>query len=263
MSLKNRVRRLLRRGSAWEPGLVLEAPEPEAGEVLGPPDFVGVGAQKAGTTWWFANLLQHPDVRGPAKGRKELHFFNRLLLDQGEPEHYHRWFPRREGQVCGEWTPAYMSQPWTPALLHQVAPEAKILVMLRDPLQRLISGLTHAAARGRILDPETVGDAVHRSCYSPQLERLFEAVGREQVWVLQFEQCRADPQALFDQTTDFLGLDRHPLERTDPKNQTKTERVELHPSVLAALRPQLTADAQRTAELVPIDLSLWPSAGAP
>jgi len=53
-----------------------EPPPPPPGFVTGPPDFVGVGAQKAGTTWWFRLIEAHPGVYHDPDQRPELHFFD-------------------------------------------------------------------------------------------------------------------------------------------------------------------------------------------
>ena len=116
----------------------------------GPPDFVGVGTQRSGTTWWFKTLLGHPQIRPPRGRRKELHFFDRFcareLLDADVAE-YHELFPRKPGQITGEWTPRYMHDFWTPRLLARAAPEAKLLIMFRDPVERYRSGVLHQGQR--------------------------------------------------------------------------------------------------------------------
>ena len=48
----------------------------------GPPDFIGVGTQRSGTTWWFQTLLGHPQIRPPRGRRKELHFFDRFCAQE-------------------------------------------------------------------------------------------------------------------------------------------------------------------------------------
>src|SRR6185436_19353505 len=96
--------------------------------VHGPPDFVGVAAQKAGTTWWFDLITQHPAVRYPSTDHwKEA----RLFVDGYEPgaedalvARYAGLFPRGPGELTGEWTPDYLHFAWVPELLAQAAPEA-------------------------------------------------------------------------------------------------------------------------------------------
>src|SRR5687768_3050648 len=117
-------------------------PTPAPGTRTGPPDFVGVGAQKSGTSLWYRLLTTHPAVAPAA--RKEIHFFDRLLaVEEPDLRAYELYFPRGPGQICGEWTPRYMVDPWTPPLLAAAAPEAKLLVLLRDPVERFASSLDY------------------------------------------------------------------------------------------------------------------------
>ena len=82
-----------------------------------PPDFVGVGAQKAGTSWWNALIEAHPDVHRQGGQPKELHFFDGLWeqpWSAADATRYARYFPRPTGAIAGEWTPGYMIDFWTP-----------------------------------------------------------------------------------------------------------------------------------------------------
>ena len=100
----------------------------------------------------------------------------------------------REGGVAGEWTPGYMIDFWTPELIARAAPEARVLVLLRDPLERFRSGLTHTddASRAALTHRDAAG-AFQRGLYAQQLRRLFDAFPRERVLVQQYEACRTDP----------------------------------------------------------------------
>ena len=116
------------------------------GWTVGPPHYVGVGAQKAGTSWWNRLIQSHPDVVNAGGQPKELHFFDRsweVPFDDAAVEAYRRHFPVPEGSVAGEWTPGYLIDFWTPELIRRAAPDARILVLLRDPIERFRSGLTH------------------------------------------------------------------------------------------------------------------------
>ena len=67
----------------------------------GPPDFIGVGTQRSGTTWWFRTLLGHPQIRPPRARRKELHFFDAFCgreLRAADIAEYHELFPRKPGE---------------------------------------------------------------------------------------------------------------------------------------------------------------------
>lgn len=245
-----------------------DPPVPE-GWVTGPPDFVGVGAQRCGTTWWYRGAIRtHPGVVREAKPGKELHFFDRFFdgdVPDDLAERYARHFPRPADAITGEWTPRYMHDYWTPHLLHRCAPDARILVMLRDPVERYRSGVVreqrNALERGNEFRLSDIGDAVYRSLYSKQLELLLELYDRERVLVLQYERCRLDPLGEMRRTQSFLGLE--PLAEA-PKRLVKESAAAPKPELAEDLRQglvdRLRADVARTAEVCPeIDVALWPN----
>ena len=89
-------------------------------------------------------LDSHPSVVRVDTCLKELHYFDRFW-DGDVPAdlvaRYHRYFPRPAGGVTGEWTPRYMYDHWSLRLLRRAASEARILVILRDPIERYRSAL--------------------------------------------------------------------------------------------------------------------------
>ena len=277
MTLKARVRRLAVRGSrAWyrfrgprQPGPPPPPPVP-AGWTVGPPHFVGVGAQKAGTSWWNRLIGAHPDVVGTSGQPKELHYFDRSWetpFDEAAVHAYHRYFPVPEGSVAGEWTPGYLIDFWTPELIAKAAPEARILVLLRDPVDRFRSGLTHQLATSRApLRHRDIQGAFQRSLYAPQLRRVLAAFPAEQVWVGQYEACRADPATQLARTYAFLGLAPHALEPEALRsevNPTTRQKFEPSAALQASLLEGYAGDLAQLHELAPkLDLSLWPSAKA-
>ena len=104
-------------------------------EATGPPDFVGIGTQKAGTTWWFDAICAHPDVYSRADIHKERHFFGRYAVrpfGPAECTQYHDWFPRPPDSLTGEWTPDYIHCPWVPALLARAAPRTRLVLLTRS-----------------------------------------------------------------------------------------------------------------------------------
>lgn len=234
----------------------------------GPPDFVGVGVQRAGTTWWFRTLVGHPEIR-PARGRKkELHFFDRFCAVRWTDDsiaRYHRLFPRAPGELAGEWTPRYMRDFWTPRLLRTAAPDAKLLVLLRDPIERYRSGVPHRVSRTPDRGPEALAsDAIERSRYALQLERLLEFYAPGEILVQQYEKCRQDPVGEYQRALRFLGVrdpDVEPREVDRPRGTTaEAGKAPLWPDMVSLLQQILGPDVERLCELVPeLDLSLWPS----
>jgi len=155
----------------------LPPPPPECprGWQTGPPDFVGVAAQRSGTTRWCNLILAHPEVvRTHAK--KELHYFDRFYaggFTAATASGYHAYFPS-DGRKTGEWTPMYASAPWIPALLAAAAPAARLLMLLRDPVERYLSGLEldieTARKRGAPLSRYAPLEAFSRGFYHAQLQ---------------------------------------------------------------------------------------------
>ena len=248
----------------WEPGARLRPPKCPSGMEIGPPDFVGVGAQKAGTTWWYQLLTTHPEVYDHPAAHKERHYFDRFIdadFTRADEADYHRWFPRPPGQITGEWTPDYMLHFWIPPLLRRAAPDTKLLVLLRDPVERIVSGLTHVARRQAYPDARAATEAYLRGCYADQLDALVQHCGGDRVLVQQFEQCCADPAGQLKETCAFLGIPEPPAPLdAQPVNTTVGAKVQLPESARLELVRLYRPTVERLLTSYPqIDVSLWPN----
>jgi hypothetical protein len=246
-----------------------QAPAVPEGAITGPPDFIGVGVHKAGTTWWWALLVGHPAIDGVPR-RKELHLLDRMREDpitQEQKDWYHRQFPRLPGHLAGEWTPRYQALPRMPEVIREVAPEAKLLSIVREPVERYRSGLNqwHEENRRRSLKRDEKSgkrEARMRGFYGRQLERLMEVVGHEHVLVLQYERCVRQPAEEFARTLEFLDLEPF---RPDPRllrtrvNQTVGSKRTVPSKDEQALIEAYEPEVALLKYLVPdLDLALWP-----
>lgn len=248
------------------PGRQQAPPAPE-GWRTGPPDFVGVGTARSGTSWWDDLVHQHPGVARAPGVPKEVHFFDELWsegLDEAAGRTYHAFFARPEGRLAGEWTPGYMLDPWAPRLLHRAAPEARLLVLLRDPVERFRSGRSLAENRITVgSTPRAAANAAFgRGIYADQLLRLWRIFPREQVLVLQYERCVRDPREQLRRTYRFLGLDPAPADEANVGrrvNETRGPKVELSEQQERTLIERYAPENERLAELLPedLDISLW------
>lgn len=217
------------------------------------PDFLIVGAQRCGTTSMFKTLVQHPDVARPFL-RKGVHYFDKHH-DRGVLW-YRGHFPieatamlRRRGRraLTGESSPYYMFHPLAAQRIVQALPAVRLIVLLRDPVERAYSAHSHELARGyETLPFEAAVKAepgrlagqreqmmaqpgwesfhwqhhayVTRGQYVEQLETLQTLVGRERLHVVDSGDFFTDPEPVFRGVTDFLGLRRHDGVRFEQHN---------------------------------------------
>jgi len=251
-------------------GVIVPGPPPHCPPdwLTGPPDFVGVGAQRSGTTRWFDLLVQHPEIETPPATRKELHYFDRFHPGGFTAEDaavYHDYFPRPPGRLTGEWTPVYLAAPWVPPMLAAAAPDAKLLVSLRDPVERYLSGLQrhHRVARASDtrLNAMAPLDAFMRGFYHAQLTQLLAHFDRSQVLILQYERCVREPVSQLRRTFAFLSLrDTGFLPDLAAHPNHQPDKPELHPDARDALARAYLPDVARLADdFAEIDIGLWPN----
>ncbi len=197
------------------------------------PDFIGIGVEKTGTTSMYNYLIKHPDIRHPQ--HKELLFFDRQY-ERGIHWYWSRFPLPLPGLqfVTGEISPSYLFNARVPERIAAVLPDVKLIVMLRNPVDRAFSHFTMAqnlygapplegsleAEFERIeregLDWYLQYDHpreplryayVTRGLYARALRRWFGYFPREQFLILRSEEFFADPAAVVAQTLAFLGVD--------------------------------------------------------
>ncbi len=106
------------------------------------PDFLIVGAQRCGTSWTYRTLGEHPRIL--RAWRKEVQYFDRARAFARGPNWYRAHFPRRPpGHLTGEATPSYLYVPAAMPRLAALVPHARLIVLLRDPVDRAYSHYQH------------------------------------------------------------------------------------------------------------------------
>ncbi len=245
------------------------------------PDFLLVGAKRGGTTSMWRYLAEHDGVLNlfpRPENIKGTYYFDENFA-RGE-RWYRSHFPtiaarrlaaRRLGHrvVAGESTPYYLYHPLAPRRARALVPDALIVVVLRDPVERAFShfkerrsngteSLTFAEAieleptrlageEARILVDDGYVSFGHRHSsyvdqgrYAPMLERWFDAFGRDQVLVEISEEMYANPQASVDRVTDRLDLPRRALRHPEQHNAEPDESLD--PETRARLATELGPD---------------------
>jgi hypothetical protein len=245
------------------------------GRQIGPPDFVGVASGKAGTTWWWRLLQEHPAVAPNRLKRKELCYFYHFGyhgISSQAIKAYRQAFAAPTDGICGEWSPGYLHFPFAIEYLAKTVPDTKILALVRNPVDRVLSAQNQQLSRrARMLNLK--GDrleffkifsifpsVIQQSALYDPFHHLLELFDRSQLLLLQYEQCVQNPAVEIAKTYRFLGID----DTFIPSSLQK--RVNQKPYLLSKLtddeRGRLTEyfaeDVQAFVKLFPeIDLSLW------
>ena len=104
------------------------------------PEFLVIGGAKCGTTSLFSYILQHPKVVAPTL--KEVHFFE--YISKTNESWYRMHFPiKKNGIVTGEATPGYLVHPFVPERVHKIIPNVKLIIILRNPVDRAYSAFNY------------------------------------------------------------------------------------------------------------------------
>jgi hypothetical protein len=235
------------------------------------PYFIGLGAQKAGTTSLYGWLQNHPRVFMPPQ--KEVQFFT--LNYQAGTLWYRQHFQQAMSyQRCGEITPYYLFHPLAPQRIQQLLPRARLIILLRDPVERTLSQLFHSIRLGlEPLDPlaaleaeESRLDGAHerlqtgvahpghqhhayvlRSRYEQQLARYEALFGQEQLLLLRSEDMYSNPAVVWKRLMAFLQL--QPLNQIPPLPHLNRGGPEVQ-QIAATLRGRLRKALEATYQIM-------------
>ncbi len=194
------------------------------------PDFIGIGAEKSATTWAWKILNEHPSI-GMSQP-KELNFFN------NNTERGIDWYRRHfrydaASQKCGEISPLYMDNLKVAGRIAETFPNVRLLIMLRNPLERAMSHLFHDAHQllGGVshATPDNLQKLaredekyLRRSLYGRSLQPFFDQFPSEQLGVFYFDSLRHDSAQLKNDLYRFVGVDPDfvPLDLNERLNES-------------------------------------------
>jgi hypothetical protein len=186
------------------------------------PNFIILGTQKAGTRWMLNMLVQHPDI---FMAQSEVHYFDRPDNFAKGPEWYASHFEDARGEAAiGEKTPSYLimekKDPTGMARrIHELVPTAKLIAILRNPVERAISAINHHIRVGYLAADVDLDEAVPRfiqedrayiryGYYHRHLVAYREFFDPSQMLVLIYEDdVVAQPLATLQRVCGFLGVD--------------------------------------------------------
>jgi hypothetical protein len=180
------------------------------------PDFLGIGTQKSGTVWLYRNLCEHPKIFIPRE--KDLNFFSdEFQMYDGVEKRYLHYFRGAEEKVKGEIATHYCLLPkHRIQFIKKLMPKAKIILLLRNPVERSWSGVYHEFCRlqkrkledvseSEILDYfQTTGKGF--ASYSDMLDRWQSVYPASQMFVGLFDQITNQPKEMLQDIFRFLGV---------------------------------------------------------
>jgi hypothetical protein len=257
------------------------------------PDFVIIGANKAGTTSIAKYMEQNPQI-GFSRIKEPMFFSTNPEQFRAAPggaslakpyftatlDEYSRLFPadRPEVRVFGEASTAYMAVPQRSAqLMGKIVPQVRIIAVLREPVARAVSAYrmcrgqgieprpfeqvaAAAASCATVLPNHGVREYVRLGLYSQLLPPYLRIFPRRQILFLRYDDLERDPAGFMAQIDAFLGLDPFDY-RTDRRYNTardnQAEDIVVADGDRRRLQEFFRADVTRTAEITGLDLSEW------
>ena len=178
------------------------------------PDFLGIGAAKTGTTWLHHNLRAHPGLHLPDV--KEVHYFDGRW--HRSPRWYAEHFADGSGKIKGEITPAYSLLPPTRvAAVRRLLPEARLILMVRAPVETVWSHAVMKLAREQGRKPNDVPTDEYREFfgrpstrsnvdYTAMIERWLDQYPSDRLLVVSNDEVRDRPLELLTRVFAHLGV---------------------------------------------------------
>jgi hypothetical protein len=177
-------------------------------------DFLGIGTMKAGTTWIYHALKQHPEIC--VSNRKEIKFFNDYINYKRGLKYYFSFFENCiKEKMIGEINPDYMYNKFSPKLIKKHFPNIKIIACLRNPIERAFSHYRYnLKANGKLSIYNDFYCAVNKSkellgrgFYFKQLKRYFNLFPRENILIMIFRNLKEHPEEFVQEIYKFLDVD--------------------------------------------------------
>src|SRR4051794_13219467 len=185
------------------------------------PNFAYIGTSKAGSTWLFNALAGHPDVY--LASNKGLYYFDQHF-DEGQQWYLDHFRAAGNRPAAGEISHSYLSSPQAPARMAELNPGMRLLVCLREPVDRAFSDYLDLVKNGQFDGPfsaalEQFPRLLDRGRYATHLQRYLDLFPAKQLHVSLFDDLRTDPQAYADDVFGFLGIRRLELPPADLKSR--------------------------------------------
>lgn len=192
------------------------------------PDFIIVGAQKAGSTYLQQILDSNPHIEMSPNfckiikdekrvSLREIHFFNSNDF-KSKGVRWYKLFFNDNGKIQGEKTPTYICQKFSHERMFKTIPKAKLILLIRNPVDRLFSAYTQRGAgydenksfeenieQDMAENPES--GLISRGFYIDQIQNLLRFYPKDQLLIIVTEQMKENPKRVYEKVCGFLRVD--------------------------------------------------------
>jgi hypothetical protein len=250
------------------------------------PNFLGIGAAKAGTTTIARILTTHPEISFPKDGRKEVHFFDypEKIVDPRKDWYFSLFEPNK---AVGEFTPSYLFVPECRDLIYEtLGPNVKFIVTLRNPIDRAFSHYCHAVNNwhgehylkaGYPVETLSFKEAIaqeetrlqsgqyhirhlsyfSKGLYAQQLKWYFEKFARENFYIFLLEDYAKNPETILREIYQFLAVDdKFQSPQVGIKINSQTNQPIPH-DTRSILAQRYEGSISELEHLLDRDLSIW------
>ena len=212
------------------------------------PSFLIIGAAKSGTTSLYANLIEHPNILPSSK--KEISYFQ--FMQDTRISFYKEHFPlKKKNYISGEASASYLPHKFIPKRVHDLIPEVKLIVILRDPVERAYSSFFHKLRLGEQItdnfedainsefkrmefeknEPEFIIDNLNydhpsfsylkHGLYAMHLENWYRYFDTNQILILDTKEFQKFPDQILQKTFNFLNIKKFEIKKLNPNKMKK------------------------------------------
>lgn len=171
-----------------------------------------IGAQKAGTTWLFRCLQEHPSIC--VFEGKEMHFFSNHYNGKKLGSYERSFCHCNRDLVTFEASTSYLSDPNAAKRIKLHYPNAKLILIVRDPVERTFSHILHYQSRGWLTETdvskaiEQFPELIENSMYGKHLESYLSCFAANAICLVDYSEICNDPQKVIDKVCDFMDISR-------------------------------------------------------
>jgi len=222
------------------------------------PSFLGIGPYKTATTWMHTYLEKHPDILLPVK--KEINYFS-FNYDNGWDwylSHYHN--QPQDIKCVGDISPSYFSHDQAPQRIAKMLPGAKLIIILRNPVDRAYSHYCMDLRLGKASDDieSEIFQFIEDGLYFKHISRYLSFIPRSRLCVVLFDDLKKNPATFLKNLYESLGVDSgfHP-----PSLQSRVYAKKTLPKFTStyqkSYRTFRDAQRQKSNPIIPVKLKEW------